>query len=149
MRSDLRTVTGAAFFVTRGFGGEGDGASTATAAASTAFAGGLAAVLTNPLDVAAARLMVQGRHRPVSGNGGGGGGGGGSGGERLPLARFRGTIHCLRETWRLQGIHGLMSGSVPRLLSIAPLVSLQFAVYEAIKQYLFDGDIESFDVNDL
>ena len=65
------------------------------------------------------------------------------------MARFRGTWHCLRETWRSQGARGLMSGSIPRLLSIAPLVSLQFAVYETIKQYLYDGDIEAFDVNDL
>jgi len=122
-----------------------DELSTAEALGAGAAAGGLAGLATNPLDVVAARLMVQG-----GGEGGGERGakvaGEAAGGNREAAVRYTGALHCYRETVRREGARALWNGAVPRVLSIAPVVAVQFAVYEAIKGWL--GVDEDFDFDD-
>jgi len=122
-----------------------DELSTAEALCAGAAAGGLAGLATNPLDVVAARLMVQG-----GGEGGGERGvkvaGEAAGGNRGAAVRYTGALHCYRETVRREGARALWNGAVPRVLSIAPVVAVQFAVYEAIKGWL--GVDEDFDFDD-
>jgi hypothetical protein len=80
------------------------------------FAGGIAALLTNPLDVATARLMTQ-----------------------LPKGRGRsyaGTWDCLKRVAQEEGGRALWAGSAARVLSVMPLAALQFSVYEQMKSWL-------------
>jgi hypothetical protein len=88
-------------------------------------AGGTAALLTNPFDVVTARLMVQ---------------------QADSSGAFNSMGHCFRELWANEGFRGFLSGSIPRVLSIAPLVAIQFGVYEAIKSQLGVSDIEDLDI---
>ncbi len=78
-----------------------------------ACSGGFAAFLSNPLDVAAARLMTQ------------------------RDGKYEGTMDCLRRVARQEGMRGLWSGSAARVLSIVPLSALTFAIYEKMKVFLF------------
>ncbi len=77
--------------------------------------GGIAAALTNPLDVVTSRLMVQD----------GGGGYGGSG-----------LFSMLNAILTKEGPSALWRGTLPRVAQTAPLSAISFAVYEAMKAYL-------------
>ena len=66
------------------------------------------------------------------------------GSSRRDHIHYRGVVHCYQETVRREGARALWNGAVPRVLSIAPVVAIQFAVYEAIKDWL-GIDIEEFD----
>jgi len=79
-----------------------------------AVSGGIAAWLSNPLDVVAARLMTQDPKRR---------------GTRL----YAGTLDCLLSVAKHEGINGLWSGSLARVLSIVPLSALTFTLYEKLK----------------
>jgi hypothetical protein len=105
-------------------GGDTRELSTAEILLLGAVAGGTAALITNPLDVVTARLMAQ---------------------RADTIGAFDSMGHCFRELWVNEGVRGLFSGSVPRVLSIAPLVAIQFGVYEAIKEQLGAAD-EEFDM---
>ena len=91
-----------------------------------AYAGGIAAVITNPLEVVVTRLMVQGHTLPDAAT------------RMTPSShrsRYRGIIHGLQTIAREEGFAGLMRGVIPRLVSNAPMAALTFAVYENIKQW--------------
>jgi len=79
-----------------------------------ALSGGIAAFISNPMDVIAVRLMTQ---------------------DALLNNRiyYKGTFDCLRSIAVNEGVRGLWSGSAARILSIAPLSALTFAVYEKMK----------------
>jgi len=77
--------------------------------------GGIAAALTNPLDVLTSRLMVQ------DGRGGYGG---------------SGVFTMLRAILTKEGPSALWRGTLPRVAQTAPLSAISFAVYEAMKAYL-------------
>jgi hypothetical protein len=80
------------------------------------FAGGVGALLTNPLDVVTARLMTQ-----------------------LPEGRgrsYKGTWDCLKRIAQEDGSRALWAGSAARVLSVMPLAALQFSVYEQMKSWL-------------
>ena len=77
--------------------------------------GGIAAALTNPLDVVTSRLMVQ------DGRGGYGG---------------SGLFSMLNAILTKEGPTALWRGTLPRVAQTAPLSAISFAVYEAMKAYL-------------
>ena len=79
-------------------------------------AGGVAAALTNPLDVITSRLMVQ--------DGGAAGGGYGAG---------RGMAGVLAATLRDEGAAALWRGTLPRVAQVAPLSAIAFAVFEGMR----------------
>ncbi len=83
-----------------------------------AVAGGLSVFVTNPLDVACARLMTQNWTKPS---------------EKF---MYSGTMDCLAKVVRTEGIRGLWSGSLARTLSVAPLSAITFGIYEKMKCFL-------------
>jgi len=78
-------------------------------------AGGLAAAVTNPLDVVASRLQCQDAARRYG----------------INFATVLGAT--IRE-----GPVALWRGSLPRVMQIAPLSALSFTVYEGMRRYLKD-----------
>ena len=81
--------------------------------------------MTNPLDVITVRLMTQDvQHRHV--------------------LRLCGIMHGFELIYRSEGLRGLWKGTIPRVLNIFPQTGLSFAVYETIKQYLFNGELEAY-----
>lgn len=81
-----------------------------------ATAGGIAALVTNPLDLITTRLMAQGADR-----------------------RFgTGVVSCLRQAWR-EGPMGLWRGSAMRVMATAPAAAITFTCYEAAKRFLGPG----------
>jgi len=89
-----------------------------------ACSGGLAAFLSNPLDVVSVRLMTQREDLEASAH------------RRF---HYKGTFDCLFSVARNEGIRGLWSGSVARTLSVLPLSAIQFAIYEKMKSFLGDS----------
>ena len=87
-----------------------------------AVAGGLAALVCNPLDVATARLMTQNYVSPD---------------KKL----YAGVVDCLGKIARNDGVRGLWSGSLARILSIAPLSAITFGIYEKMKACLHSLDL--------
>ena len=77
--------------------------------------GGLAAALTNPLDVVTSRLMVQDGSTGYGGNN---------------------MLTMLRAILKKEGPTALWRGTLPRVAQTAPLSAISFAVYEAMKSYL-------------
>lgn len=96
-----------------------------------AIAGGMAAWLTNPLDVVVNRIMLQQFHFE-SGN-------------QHKYIWYNSTIDCLSKIWRSEGIRGLFLGSSARILSTMPLSAITFTVYERTKLFLSAGHQSSFD----
>lgn len=82
--------------------------------------GGIAAALTNPLDVVTSRLMVQ------DGRGGYGG---------------SGLFTMLKAILTKEGPSVLWRGTLPRVAQTAPLSAISFAVYEAMKAYLSKSEV--------
>ncbi|XP_015679877.1 S-adenosylmethionine mitochondrial carrier protein-like, partial [Protobothrops mucrosquamatus] len=80
-----------------------------------AFAGGFAAAVTTPLDVAKTRIMLaKTGSRTASGN----------------------VMSALRDVWRTQGISGLFSGIVPRISSISLGGFIFLGMYDKIRSLL-------------
>ena len=98
-----------------------DGAAPTTAQTllSGSIAGGVAALVTNPLDVVTSRLMVQ-DHRNAYGGGS--------------------ILRVLRATMAEAPI-ALWRGTLPRVAQLAPLSAVNFFVYEAVRKLLKDGRI--------
>ncbi|KAF4316175.1 hypothetical protein BBO99_00009516 [Phytophthora kernoviae] len=88
-----------------------------------AIAGGMAAFLTNPLDVITVRLMTQGKNK-----------------------KYLGLRHCLVKSVRNEGPMVLWRGASCRIVSIMPTTGICFGVYETIKRTFFDGDLDEFDL---
>lgn len=89
-------------------------------------AGGLAAAITNPLDIVTVRLMTQGVQL-----------------ESAHGTRLFGIMHGLAQIYRAHGICGLWKGTTPRVLNVVPQTGLSFAIYETMKQYFVDLDLEN------
>ncbi|KRW98526.1 Mitochondrial carrier domain [Pseudocohnilembus persalinus] len=81
-------------------------------------AGGVAQLITQPLDVIRRRLQVNG----------------GVNHERL----YKGGIDCIKKTIRNEGIKGLYIGVVPNLIKIVPAASIQFTVFDTFKNFVFE-----------
>eukprot|EP00741_Cyanophora_paradoxa_P020727 tig00021293_g20007.t1 len=91
--------------------------------ASGVFAGTVAAVTTNPLDVCKTRL--------VSGQGLGEG----AGARRAGAPSFQETFDLLRRIVREEGARALLKGMAPRVMYTAPASALTFGFYEQVKKY--------------
>ncbi|KAG5274498.1 hypothetical protein AALO_G00136980 [Alosa alosa] len=85
------------------------------AAVCGAFAGGIAAFVTTPLDVAKTRIMLA-KAGTSTANG------------NIPLV--------LCEVWRSQGVTGLFAGSVPRITSISLGGFIFLGAYEKVRRTL-------------
>jgi hypothetical protein len=83
-------------------------------------AGGIAAVVTNPLDVITSRLMVQDHSHRYGG----------------------GMWEVARQTVS-EGPVAMWRGTLPRAAQLAPMSALSFAVYEAARLLLHDGHSSS------
>eukprot|EP00941_MAST-03F_sp_MAST-3F-sp1_P001332 g1332.t1 len=79
-----------------------------------AVSGGIAGALSNPLDVITTRLMVQGEKKV-----------------------YRNAVHCCMSMLKKEGPQSLLRGLIPRVIHIAPMASITFAVYEQIKSRFF------------
>nr|CCA23636.1 PREDICTED: hypothetical protein [Albugo laibachii Nc14] len=77
-------------------------------------AGGLAAFITNPLDVVTIRLMTQGDQNSYSG-----------------------FWNCVRKMVRQEGCRGLWKGALCRTIAITPSTGICFGVYETAKRVFF------------
>lgn len=99
--------------------------STLESLAMGSLAGGGAAFITNPLDVVTVRLMTQGKHKV-----------------------YHGLGHCFREIATREGLPGLWKGASCRTVAVMPQAGICFGVYETIKRWLFNGELEDFDVDD-
>lgn len=80
----------------------------ATSALSASF---FTALITSPVDVARTRLMTSG-------------------------SEFKGTIHCLSQTLKKEGLRGAYRGFLPNWFRLAPHSMVCFSVYETLRQYL-------------
>ncbi|XP_026821863.1 mitochondrial folate transporter/carrier isoform X1 [Rhopalosiphum maidis] len=76
-----------------------------------AFSKLIAAGLTYPYQVIRARLQDQ--HR-----------------------EYRGTWHCITQTWRYESVRGFYKGIGPNLLRVIPATIITFAVFENLSSYL-------------
>ncbi|KAK1940851.1 putative S-adenosylmethionine carrier 2 [Phytophthora citrophthora] len=88
-----------------------------------AVAGGMAAFLTNPLDVITVRLMTQGKNK-----------------------KYLGLRDCFVQSVKNEGPGVLWRGASCRIVSIMPTTGICFGVYETIKRTFFNGDLEDFDL---
>ncbi|CAI5737768.1 unnamed protein product [Hyaloperonospora brassicae] len=86
-------------------------------------AGGMAAFLTNPLDVMTVRLMTQGKKK-----------------------QYAGVRDCLIKSMSKEGPSVLWRGTTCRVVSIMPTTGICFGVYETIKHTVFNGDVDDFDL---
>ena len=82
-----------------------------------AIAGGTAALITNPLDMAKLRLQVQ--------RAGGG----------LQFG-YRNLLHGVREVVREEGVRGLWKGAGARVAFFAPSSALNIAIFDTLKAHL-------------
>eukprot|EP00761_Pharyngomonas_kirbyi_P013074 gb/GECH01013101.1/.p1 GENE.gb/GECH01013101.1/~~gb/GECH01013101.1/.p1 ORF type:complete len:416 (+),score=91.82 gb/GECH01013101.1/:1-1248(+) len=87
----------------------------AVAMVSGAFAGGIAALATNPMDVAKTRLQTQ------------------------KTRSYRNIFHAMQMIWRKEGVTGFFRGSLPRMALTASVVSVTFACLEEAR--IFFGRI--------
>lgn len=80
-------------------------------------AGGLAAVLTNPLDLVTARLMSQDNRQRKYGQ----------------------SIWSVLRQAGVEGPLGLWRGTVSRAMSVMPLAAIQFSIFEVMRDYFGDA----------
>merc|ERR1711934_10822 len=82
------------------------------------FAGSLTGVastlLNNPIDVVKSRLQSQ--------DGG--------------VSKYRGTVHCLMETAKTEGVTALYRGTLPRMMKVSAGQAITFAAYEQFSALL-------------
>jgi len=79
--------------------------------------GGLAAFLTNPIDVVTNRMMVQAfmeQDRQI----------------------YEGAVDCCLKIIRHEGFNAFWSGATARVVSVVPLSAITFGVYERMKRFL-------------
>lgn len=102
-----------------------------------AFSGGLAAWLTNPIDIVTNRLMLQ---RFLWNNRA-------DLGIRSPRSEiyYVSTSDCLQKIWSQEGIPGLWRGSSARVLSVVPLSAITFGIYGQVKRWLHLADNNELD----
>uniref|UniRef100_A0AAV1USS6 Mitochondrial carrier protein n=1 Tax=Peronospora matthiolae TaxID=2874970 RepID=A0AAV1USS6_9STRA len=86
-------------------------------------AGGMAAFLTNPLDVITVRLMTQGKTK-----------------------QYAGVRDCFIKSMSKEGPRVLWRGTACRVVSIMPTTGICFGVYETIKHAVYNGDVDDFDL---
>lgn len=82
-------------------------------------AGGIAAVLTNPLDVLTVRLMTQSASSTWT-------------------PQHSSLTKSLLELYHREGPSSLWKGTTARMFNIVPGIGISFAVYEVVKQCVFD-----------
>ncbi|KAA8495048.1 putative mitochondrial carrier [Porphyridium purpureum] len=86
--------------------------------------GGLAAAVTTPFDMAKTRLQTQ-VNVPSS-----------SSRSSSSSRRYRGVWHCVRTVFFEEGLRGVFSGLVARVLWVAPASAITLSVYEQIAHRL-------------
>jgi len=91
-------------------------------------AGGLAAVLTNPIDVISVRLMTSDQRICKS-----------------SLASPNVLIKELKQVIQVEGVSALGKGTGSRMLAVMPQYGICFGVYEFIKNHVFDGNLPDFE----
>jgi dicarboxylate transporter 10 len=82
---------------------------TATHFTASTMAGGVATVVTQPIDVLKTRIMA------------------------AEPGRYRGSLHCLRETIRAEGMLSLYKGFIPSFTRLAPQTILTFIFLEQLR----------------
>jgi hypothetical protein len=92
-------------------------------------AGGIASVVTNPLDIFTARIMTQ---QKLSMEHGGG-------------MYYNGIIDCCKKMYRDEGFLSLYQGWQPRMIRFTFLAGITFSIYERVKYLLGWQDEDSED----
>lgn len=121
-------------------GGEGGSESLTELVLAGGAAGGTAAAVTNPLDVARTRLQTAGVWEPAPAAAAAAaaapaGGGAGAARPRPPGGHWR-LLPLLREIVAREGLAALASGLGPRVLFHAPSAAVCWGTYEAAKRLL-------------
>lgn len=49
---------------------------------------------------------------------------------------YRGIVHCVQQTWRLEGTRGLYKGVIASTAAVAPYLALAFSAYDELQQYI-------------
>ena len=80
-------------------------------------AGGIAAAVTNPLDVIKTRLQTQGNS-----------------------GLYTSSWDCVKKLIAKDGLFALTNGMTARILWLAPNVAITMTVYESIKKIMFDSN---------
>ena len=96
-------------------------------------AGGIASVITNPLDTFTARLMTQ---QKLTSSAGGG-------------YYYEGILDCCRKMYKEEGLLSLYQGWQPRMIRFTFLAGITFTIYERVKWILgwqdeINGNIDDF-----
>lgn len=55
---------------------------------------------------------------------------------------YQGIIDCAVRITREEGVKTFYRGLAPRLMSVVPMIGIQFGVYEAVKKILLQRDVE-------
>ena len=82
------------------------------------FAGGIAALVTNPLDTITARVITQGKRGTAE-------------------HQYKGVVDCARTMIREEGATSLFQGWQPRTIRFSMLAGVTFIVYERVKKLLY------------
>ena len=86
-------------------------------------AGTVTSACVNPFDVVKTRIQTQHIHPP---------------GTTATTVIYRNMFHGLQCLWREEGVHGLMRGILPKLLSRGPLSAISALVFELVLYYSRD-----------
>eukprot|EP00980_Cylindrotheca_fusiformis_P004613 scaffold982_cov139-Cylindrotheca_fusiformis.AAC.26 len=55
---------------------------------------------------------------------------------------YKGIIDCAVRITREEGIKTFYRGLAPRLMSVVPMIGIQFGVYEAVKKMMLQRDVD-------
>lgn len=55
---------------------------------------------------------------------------------------YRGIIDCAVRITREEGVKTFYRGLAPRLMSVVPMIGIQFGVYEAVKKMMLQRDVD-------
>jgi Mitochondrial carrier protein len=83
-------------------------------------ASGTTVCIMIPLDTIKTRLVTQSAHSALSG------------------VAYKGIVDCAVRVAREEGVRALYRGLTPRLVSVVPMIGIQFGVYEFMKKTLLE-----------
>ena len=80
-----------------------------------------------PLDTIKTRLVTQMSSKAVQSSG------------AIP---YRGIVDCAVRMTREEGVNAFYKGLAPRLISVVPMIGIQFGVYEAMKRVMLHREVK-------